>query len=902
MDSTASQARAVSQLPLLDILSPLWTRWRLLGLVFLLTLGMALCLLPFVKQKYKSEAVLILDRASNDIATFDTPLTSLVIDSEAIASEIEILYSGELAARVVASEGLLDTDEFNPEGKSSPDALGAAVRQFLQQLEVQRKGISRAIVVKFESTDAARAARIVNAIVDLYLEHELERKIEQESIASRRLVDEIDTLGKRIAESEVRIAQYRQEVGQSATDDETRSEKNIVELNAQRVLAQAESKAAEAFLQQARSLAQNPAAFAALPSSDISPALARLRNNELDLQTKLDQLALVYGDKHPQVQQTQNQLDRTRRDIRTEIEKSLQVLEGTTQNAALRVAALTDEMQALERAEASTWSRRAQLLALERDRELDVDRLEFYSSRLRELSQSSSIENLKPFARVISSGQISDTAEFPNQRNLLLLLPLLATSGCFGLLVVSGLFRRFTISSLPALPEKTSWFGRIPSASLLYQLPWTASVFSSRRLAQSVSMLCQGIDTALAGKGRVVMLTGLGRGVGVSGLATAVARCYAQSGKSTVLLDLDMRKPLVSNKTRVMYSDDLLSKDMDQTSLIHVLQQEKRTGLFRLALRLRPESGPRHGMLAAEQPHDLAIEQLLSSDALTRLLRLLTLRFSRIVLDVPPVLEAPDSAIVAKLAEVSLIVINPSNVAGSVAELSRGVERLRFDNDAVLGVVLNRMDSDMNDATCMDYVASDHHHALATQAISRRVGSSASGAPTAVLSGNESALSSVAHTGSSASSGAAKEQARDLILPGRTTEGTVLQNTSMMTMVPNRLRGESWLLRQSARQFTLCLMSARLRPDDGQFFTAEVADFPLACYMRQTADGHAEYVILMGLFDSREAAQDMLDRLLLGTRAGTITILALSTVQRDIIHYRSVDSALGKTRPEKDVA
>ena len=100
-------------------------------------------------------------------------------------------------------------------------------------------------------------------------------------------------------------------------------------------------------------------------------------------------------------------------------------------------------------------------------------------------------------------------------------------------------------------------------------------MFSDRRLTQSVGTLCQGIDTALAGEGRVVLLTGSSRGVGVSTLASAISRCYAESGKSTVLINLDMRKPLFSTNTSVLYSGDLLSIDKAQASLQHMLQQEK---------------------------------------------------------------------------------------------------------------------------------------------------------------------------------------------------------------------------------------------------------------------------------------------------------------------------------------
>lgn len=884
--NTPQPARTAPQLPLLDVLSPLWKRWRLLALVFLLSLGAALALTPFVKQKYKSEAVLILDRASNDIATFDTPLTNLVVDSEAIASEIEILYSSELAARVVESEGLLDTDEFNPKGETSEDVKRAAVQQFLRQLEIQRKGISRAIVVKFESTDPERAAHIVNAIVEQYLQHELNRKIEQESIASTRLTDEISALEARIADSEVRIAEYRQQVGQSGSGEESRREMNIAGLNTQRVLAQAESTAAEALLRQARSLADNPAAFASLPSSDISPSIQRLRSNELDLQTKLDQLKLTFGEKHPQVLQTRNQLNRTRRDIKTEIDKSLQVLEGTAENARRRVQALTSEMEALEQAESTTWSSRAQLLALERERQSDVERLEFYASRLRELSQSSSIENLKPFARVISSGQVSDTAEFPNQRTLLFLLPVLATLGFLGLLIVAGLFRRFTIGSLPPLPPNTSWFGRVPSASLPWRRTATTGLFANKRMKTAVQAICRSIDTALASENRLVMLSGSSHGVGVSTLAVSIARHYAQSGKSTVLVDLDLRKSTPAGNACALDPDELYSADLDQDPLEQALQLDKRSGLHQLALRLPSDT---QGQSPSTEPsRDLAIEQLLSSHAMERLLHTLSLRFSRVILDLPPVLEAPDSAIIARLADLSLIVTTPARLNLQLDELYKSAQRLQTKRHAVLGVILNRMDVDMLDTPCLDYVASDHHHARVIHSMTTAHSHSGDLLPAAHIQ----------EAGMSHSTNFTSTDTAGMFASEPSTESSA----SAMTPAQNRMRGESWLLRQPASKYTLRLMTTTSRPNGGQSSLTDAADLPLACYMRRTSEGDAEYVVLLGLFDSHAAAEDMLQRLAVDPLPQTAAVLSLSEVSRDILRFRSVLPAKGKARLDQDVA
>ena len=123
-----------------------------------------------------------------------------------------------------------------------------------------------------------------------------------------------------------------------------------------------------------------------------------------------------------------------------------------------------------------------------------------------------------------------------------------------------------------------------------------------------------------------------------------------------------------------------------------------------------------------------------------------------------------------------------------------------------------------------------------------------------------------------------------------------------MTIAPSRLRGESWLLRQSRKQFMLCLMTTSTRPDSGQSYLAEAVDLPLACYMRQTHEGQIEYVLLLGLFDSPQEAQDMLDRLIVDPLPHITTVLSLSEIHRDILHNRSVVPAHGRARFDQVVA
>jgi len=181
--------------------------------------------------------------------------------------------------------------------------------------------------------------------------------------------------------------------------------------------------------------------------------------------------------------------------------------------------------------------------------------------------------------------------------------------------------------------------------------------------------------------GRIILITSPGAGEGKSTTSVNLAIAMARKGVKTLLMDCDLRKPVLDilltsaqRKTGLTYH---LSQDADwQSSIIPTTQED---------LDLMP-SGP----TVKNAP------ELLGSKAMTQLLLSLKKHYGVILLDTPPILPVTDTAVLATIADGVLLVVKAhatTRVAVKHAqEQLRGV-KARFWGAILVGVTQKELHS-----------------------------------------------------------------------------------------------------------------------------------------------------------------------------------------------------------------
>jgi capsular exopolysaccharide family len=170
---------------------------------------------------------------------------------------------------------------------------------------------------------------------------------------------------------------------------------------------------------------------------------------------------------------------------------------------------------------------------------------------------------------------------------------------------------------------------------------------------------------------RSLMVTSSRSGEGKSTTAANLAVVMAQKGKKVLLIDTDMRRPVLHTAFHKNNHTGLSSVLRNTRELFHVIQKTEVANLSVLT------SGPE-----VANPSDL-----LNSADMSMLIGEAYSLYDLVILDSPPVLEVTDARVVAGCCDGVLLVVRSRSTESDAAILA--AESLSESGARVLGVVLN---------------------------------------------------------------------------------------------------------------------------------------------------------------------------------------------------------------------
>jgi capsular exopolysaccharide synthesis family protein len=166
-------------------------------------------------------------------------------------------------------------------------------------------------------------------------------------------------------------------------------------------------------------------------------------------------------------------------------------------------------------------------------------------------------------------------------------------------------------------------------------------------------------------------------GEGRTTTAVNLAMAVSHTARQVLLVDADLRRPSVS---RLLGMDSAVGLS---TVLVGAAGVEEAICSWMAS----GEQTTRLSVLPAG-PLPANPSELLASEAMDKLLDLMTLRYDVVVIDTSPLLVATDAAVLASRVEGTLLVVDSRRT--SRRHLSEAVTRLQLAGGAIIGVVLNR--------------------------------------------------------------------------------------------------------------------------------------------------------------------------------------------------------------------
>ena len=214
----------------------------------ILTTLLALAYLAVTPASFTAVATLLIDRGKvqpfgqQQQVYVDSP-----IDSAQIESQIQILTSDKIALSVIDQLNL--TQKLDSSSTRNPLTSEQMLMVFQKSLKVSRVGMSFVIEVRYVSTSAKLSAAVANAVVEAYINNEIETRNGTAEKATIWLQDRIRELAEQSTAADRAVAEFKAKNNiVQANNGQIVNDQQVSELNTRLVDARAQSSAAEARL------------------------------------------------------------------------------------------------------------------------------------------------------------------------------------------------------------------------------------------------------------------------------------------------------------------------------------------------------------------------------------------------------------------------------------------------------------------------------------------------------------------------------------------------------------------------------------------------------------------------------------------------------------------------------
>jgi polysaccharide biosynthesis transport protein len=717
-----------SRISLKEFLTILRRRRVTILLTIFAVTGLAALLAFHLTPRYTATAEVMIKPREIRIIDLESVSGELPPDRSMVETELDVLRSKFLAQRVIEQLGLLSDAEINPfiqpedrqpslfagladwisrswlttvgaakqlpavfstveiepaddaEGPNSYDydhQIAATVSQLLEGLNVSQTGESQVISIDFTSTAPEKAARIANAVAELYVAGQRQEKLAATQQAAAWLADRVEHLRRLVLKSEGAVEEYRAANKMAGSGQESLGEQELANLALQLLTAQAQLAEEEARLQRVRDVHRRGGSYGSLAEVMSSPVIIDLREQEANLLRQEGQLSREYGPGHPMMLTLAAEKDNLAFKVDLEVANIVASLENEVAVARTREQALAKALEEAKARSAVTSQAAIQLRQLEREAEANRS---FYQTFLERWKQTEEqLDLVRSDAKVVSPAEIPQAPSFPKPK---FMIGIGFTSS-----VILGVLLAFVRERLDSVFHTgrqlhqvlgVASFGLVPSIRLgkrwprphlyLLQKPLSAYADAIRSVQKSVE-LCR-TDR----RSQVVLVTSTLPGEGKTTLTLCLAASVARSGRKVIVVDVDLRNPTIGREIGQPFGPGLVEFLIGEASADQVIH----TADFQTNLHFIPVKSLTPG------PVDL-----LESRQMVTLLAGLRVRYDNVFLDGPPAL-VTDTRAAALLADTILYAVQWNKTKAEI--VSHGMEALAGSHVSVTGLVLTQVD------------------------------------------------------------------------------------------------------------------------------------------------------------------------------------------------------------------
>ena len=676
-------------------------RWIYFAVIFLAVSGaVALYTLLSVKQYTADATILVNSRILNTTPKEDAVIPDSSAEDRAVNSEVQVLQSNDVVRRAIQAlkAGPLPNIEQvvtgNPPTPPSPETVLNAVKSHTR---VTRPGSTNVLNVSVTAPDPQVAAGLANELAQQYILSKSDVRLTAARTADSGLRRELDVLRGRVEDAEQAVAAYRQANGLLSVEGVTLTERDQSLFRQQQAAAEMTLAEERARFGTARSQLARGSSGDDVGEALNSPVVNSLRGQRAVASAELAQLEARYQPDYPGVIKARRQVADIDAAIKAEIARVVSNLKARVEVASQRANVASGILGGARGALASNAGAAVRLNELER--RADALRTNYAGMLQRQTALASQSVVADIDARMLSNALVPTRPSAPNKMLNLVLGTMLALVLAGGVVALLQLFDQRMISSrdvetqigLPHLvnmPTVASIANRsdrrMPPADYVVDRPMSL-------LAESMRSLLLSIERNGTNDGpRIVGIASARPGEGKTTLAVCLARVAAISGRRVLLIDGDIRRPMVATMLGLTPKIGLIDVLSGEFPLKDAVLQDDRSGAWILPTK----AGPFHHA------------QINSEEALRALMSRLVEFFDLVIIDTAPSMMAVESRLLMSHVEQTILVMRWKH--SRISMVRNAVQRLASIGVRPVGIVSTQVDMKAVAAYAIDDV--DHEY------------------------------------------------------------------------------------------------------------------------------------------------------------------------------------------------
>lgn len=648
-----------------------------------------------------------------------------------LQTEANILKSDSLALRVIQDLHLETTADYYPPSKAghtglfpswlffwkkpveplsvpldrAPNRRYAVLKIFASHLKVEPVTGTRLIDIRYASPDPQLAAGVVNHLIGALMDYTFQARFTATAQASTWLTNQLDDLRKQTEDLQAKAIRLQRDTGMFG-DDESH---NVVlarleSLNEALAVAESNRILKEAVYRVASSgdpelisgLSGNSGVGTVASMANSLGLIQSLRAQEATVKAELDEDRVRYGSAYPRIAELQAELSGIDKSIHDEVHRI-----GERARTDYEIASRTEvsARNAFEQQKTVVNALNDKAIAYGLAKQEADGSREVYEGLLAKLKQAGVLEGLRSTNITVVNPARVPPPNRPRSPNVLLYYAAAVIAGVvFG--AGAALLRDLTDTKVRSLED----LERLTPAPLLGLIPeirkdkgsprlrrskdisFTKTIKSENEVriavssyigspfAESLRSLRTSLMLSRSSKApQVLLVTSSNAGEGKSTVSLNLATVLAQQGVKVLLVDADLRRPVLHDRLRLQVQEGLSEALANEDVCPCPVPVESVPNLFALC-----------GGAVPPFP-----AELLGSRRMRALLTQWRNDYDFVVIDGPPALPVTDAIVLEQVADAVLLVARHGVTEKKVIHRSYHSLARQLPQHAVLGTVLN---------------------------------------------------------------------------------------------------------------------------------------------------------------------------------------------------------------------